>query len=261
MMRVMILTQDESLYLPASLAVVCRELGERIVAIVTAPAMSTHGGSVRGLLKHMRVFGMRGTWQMATRVITAKLRDRLCSPTPDGPFFSVKAVADAFEIPYCHVDKMKSGEFEEVLKCHVADLLISISCPQIIGREVRNHFPRGCINVHGAPLPKYRGLMPAFWALKNGEKETASTVHDLAAKLDDGDIILQRVVAIEADETWDSLVRKTKAAGAKALVDAVLQIEDGTVRRRPNPEEESTYFSFPTPKDGREFRRSGKFFF
>ena len=257
----MLLTQDENLYLPEALATVCRELGDRISVIVAAPPMSTHRGFIRGLVKHVGVLGLIGTWRMTYRVAVTKLRGLGCTPTRDGPFFSIRTVAKAFGTSYFHVRAIRSHEFVHIVELCKADLLISMSCPQVIGKNLRDRFPMGCINVHGAPLPKYRGLMPAFWVLKNGEASTATTVHDLAAKLDDGDILVQAHVAIDPGETWDTLVRKTKMAGARALVEAVLQIEKGTVRRRPNPEEQSTYYSFPTAQDGRAFRRSGKSFF
>ena len=147
------------------------------------------------------------------------------------------------------------------MNIHKPDLLISISCPQIIGKKIRDRIAMGCINVHGAPLPKYRGMMPSFWALKNGECKTASTVHDLEAKLDDGDILVQQEVDITIDDTWDSLVRKTKTQAAQALILAIKQIKEGTVQRKPNREEDSTYYAFPTAKDRKAFIRAGKLFF
>lgn len=191
----------------------------------------------------------------------AKLKARLTNPTAEGPFHSIKQVADSFQVPYFHVPKIGEQEFQDILEQYKPDLLISISCPQIIGKKIRDKIPMGCINVHGAPLPKYRGLMPAFWVLKNGETKTATSVHDLKAKLDDGDILLQKEVAITPQDTWDTLVRKTKSAGAKALVEAIRQIENGEVQRTPNREEESTYFSFPTPQDAEDFRVTGRRFF
>jgi methionyl-tRNA formyltransferase len=260
-MKIFILTQEENLYLPESLASVCQELGDRIVVIVSAPAMSTHGGALKGFWKHFRLLGWLGTWTMGSRVIAAKIRAMAFRPTKSGPFFSIKAVARAFGIPYYHVSELKSEFFESILALYQANLLISISCPQIIGKTIRKRFSRGSINVHGAPLPKYRGLMPAFWALRNGETKTAVTVHDLGAKLDDGDILLQREVSISPLDTWDSLVRRTKHEGAKALVAAVRQIENGTVARRLNPESESTYFSFPKAVDKKAFLATGRRFF
>ncbi len=260
-MRIIILTQKEGLYLPASFARVCREFPEEIVAIVASPAMSTHGGTLKGLVRHIRLFGLKGTAVMGWRVVRSVALSRLTRPGPAGPFYSIYQVARAFKIPYCEIERVKSPEFQELLTGCRPELLISISCPQIIGKAVRERIPLGCINVHGAPLPRYRGLMPAFWVLRNGEKKTAVTVHDLAARLDDGDIILQREVGIDPGDTWDSLVRKTKAAGAEVLIEAVRRIKDGTVERRPNREEDSTYFSFPAAADRKAFRKAGRRFF
>ena len=79
-------------------------------------------------------------------------------------------------------------------------------------------------------------------------------------KLDDGDILIQREVPITPNDTWDSLVRRTKAAGAEILIEAVEQVRNGTVQRRPNKDEDATYFSFPTAADRRAFRAAGRRF-
>lgn len=260
-MRIIVLTQNENLYLPNSFAIVCKAIKDDVVCIVVSPAMSTHGGALKGFMKHFRLFGFKGTWIMGWRVITAKLKAKLLKPTTTGPFYSIKQVADAFKVPYYAIPRISDPSFLALIAKYQPQLLISISCPQIIGKKIRDQLPMGCINVHGAPLPKYRGLMPAFWVLRNSEAKTATTVHDLGAKLDDGDIILQREVEITPEDTWDSLVRKTKAAGAQALIDAVRQIKDGSVKRKPNLEEEATYFSFPTAKDRKAFIQAGRRFF
>ncbi len=260
-MRIIILAQEENLYLPQSFATVCREFPGEVVCIVSSPAMSTHGGPVKGFIKHFKLFGIKGTWIMGWRVILVKLKAKFSNPKNDGPFYSIKQVADTFNIPYHYVPKVKDQQFHDILDNYKPDLLISISCPQIIGKKIREKIPLGCINVHGAPLPKYRGLMPAFWVLRNNEKETATTVHDLAAMLDDGDIILQYRVDVEDNDTWDSLVHKTKSAGAKALIEAVKKIKAGNVERYPNHDSEATYFSFPTAEDRKVFLKAGRRFF
>ncbi len=260
-MKIIIVTQEENLYLPRSFAKVCRAWPDSVVAIVSAPAMSTHGGTRKGFIKHFRLFGVRGTAILAARVILAKLKATLTSPGREGPFHSIEQVARAWHIPYHPVPDLKGRRFTAVLDQHQPDLLVSISCPQVIGKSIRDRLPLGAINVHGAPLPRYRGLMPAFWVLRNGETTTATTVHYLAAKLDDGEIVGQREIEILPQDTWDSLVRRTKDAGADLLVGAIVQIRDGTVVPRPNPEAEGTYFSFPTAEDKRAFLAAGRRFF
>lgn len=260
-MRIMILTQNENIYLPKAVGTVCEALRSDIVCIVTAPAMSTHGNAMRGALKNIILFGVSGTINMGARILHSKIRSAFAGNGGKSNFFSIRKIGESLNLPYHHVSRVNSPEFTSICKTYAADLLISMSCPQVVGKKVRNLFPKGCINVHGAPLPKYRGLMPAFWVLRNGEIKTASTVHELAEKLDDGQIYHQVEVDIEADETWDSLVRKTKAAGAYALIEVVEKIRSGQLMGRPNPEEEATYFSFPTAADRKAFRRAGRRFF
>ena len=85
-------------YLPDSFARVCEARRAEVVAIISAPAMSTHGGPVKGFLRHAALFGARGTLTFGWRVLRGKLLDRLSQPGPGGPFHSVKAVARAHGI-------------------------------------------------------------------------------------------------------------------------------------------------------------------
>jgi len=258
-LKIAIFTQDERVYLPTSVATVVEAMPEKISCIVLSPPMSTHGGALKGLLRHLPVFGIHGTLRMGLQVIWARLGP-LLGVRPPAPrrYWSIEAVGRKFDIPTYHVDKVNSREMHDILDRHPSDLLASISCPQILRAKLLRRFERGGINVHSAPLPRYRGLMPAFWVLYHGEEQTAVTVHDLAEKLDNGEILHQEPVTIAGGETWNSLLGKTKSAAGTALVKAIGQIEDGTVDRKPNRDEDSTYFSFPTWKDARVFRSRGR---
>ena len=215
-MKVAIFTQDERVYLPTSVGTVVEAMPNKISCIVLSPPMSTHGGALKGLLRHLPVFGIQGTLRMGFQVVWARL----------GPLLGMKPPAPR-----------RYWSIEEV--------------------KMLRRFEDGAINVHSAPLPLYRGLMPAFWVLFHSEKDTAVTVHDLAEKLDNGDIIHQEAIAIDEGESWNSLLGKTKSAAGEALVKAIRQIEDGTVVRKPNRDEDSSYFSFPTWEDARTFRSRG----
>ncbi len=259
-MRIIIMTQQEHLFLPEALSRVCRAESDAICAIVTAPAMSTHRGPLRGFLRHLRLFGWRDTARLCARIATARLCARLGRSDRQGRPCSMQAVAEEFDIEYHHVPDVNGPEFGALCDRLQPDLLVSMSCPQIIRPATRQRFARGCINVHGSPLPKYRGLMPAFWVLRNGESETAATVHDLVDRLDDGEILQQRRVPIRPTDTWESLVRRTKAVGAAALIDVIGQIRTGSVQRRANPDSQASYYSFPTAADAQVFRSAGRRF-
>ena len=175
-------------------------------------------------------------------------------------FYSVKAVARRFSIPVYKPENINSAEFLSILKKIEPDLIVSVAATQVFKKKLLNIPPLGCINVHGALLPKYRGLMPSFWALANGEKETGVTVHYMTPKLDDGDIILQAKLKILPSDTLHSILRKSKRLGAELLLKAIEQIEKGTVSTKPNNTNQATYFSFPTKEDAKRFRQMGRKF-
>jgi methionyl-tRNA formyltransferase len=251
-MDVTIFTQDDRLYLPRPIEAVVRGLGGRVKCIVVSPVLSTHGSRRRGVARHLPVFGVRGTLSLGARLAWSHV-----APTNGLRPRSIADVGARLGVPTYRVERVNSPAMRAVLDRHPTDLLISIACPQVVRARIRSRFPRGGINVHCAPLPRYRGLMPAFWTLLHGETETAVTVHELADRIDDGAILLQRPLAIRPGETWNSLVTRTKALAGVALVDAVLGLEAGTLQSRPNRDEDATYFTFPTWRDAIRFHRRG----
>jgi methionyl-tRNA formyltransferase len=257
-LKVAIFTQDERRYLPAAVGTVVEAMPGQISCIVLSPPMSTHGGALKGLLRHLPVFGIQCTLRMGFQVVWARLGPLLgMKPPAPRRYWSIEEVGRKFDIPTFNIDKVNSQEMHEVLDRHPSSLLAFVSCPQIIRPKMLRRFEDGAINVHSAPLPLYRWLMSAFSVLFHSEKETAVTVHDLAEKLDNGDIIHQEPTSIDEWDSWNSLLGKTKSAAGEALVRAIRQIDDGSVVRNANRDEDSSYFSFPTWEDARTFRSRG----
>lgn len=70
----------------------------------------------------------------------------------------------------------------------------------------------GIVNLHFAPLPRYRGRYSAGHALRNGETYFGVTLHYIDEGIDTGPIIAERLFSIE-DDTVDSLRAKAFSAG------------------------------------------------
>src|SRR5262249_14395950 len=70
------------------------------------------------------------------------------------------------------------------------DLVVSCYYDKILREDfiARQH---RVINLHNSPLPKYRGVNPINWALKNGEREHGVTIHEIIPAIDAGPIIAQ----------------------------------------------------------------------
>ncbi|MFM6349575.1 MAG: methionyl-tRNA formyltransferase, partial [Dolichospermum sp.] len=110
-------------------------------------------------------------------------------------------------IPLYQPPKINSLDFVDTLKNKIRpDLLVSVAASQILKKAVLEVPPLGCINLHSAPLPRYQGMMPNFWTMVNNEPEATVTIHYMAEKLDAGDIILQKSVAINATDSLQDLM-------------------------------------------------------
>lgn len=80
---------------------------------------------------------------------------------------------------------------------------------------------RTFVNTHPALLPSFPGAHGVRDALAYGVKVTGSTCHLVDAGVDTGPIIEQRVVAVEPDDTQESLHERIKVLEREMLVENV----------------------------------------
>ena len=95
---------------------------------------------------------------------------------------------------------------------------------RIFSNNFIKNFKKRIINIHPSYLPKYKGLNTSVRALKNKEKFSGCTVHYVTAKLDSGNIILQKKVKITKNETETSLDKKIIKEEHKLYPAAILKI-------------------------------------
>lgn len=142
------------------------------------------------------------------------------------------------------VATIDSGDYRDLSDKALAtgryDLVISIFYDRIIGADFINQCER-IINLHNAPLPKYRGVSPINWALKNGETMHGVTLHEITPGIDDGPIIGQVLFSIypEIDEVEDVYHRALHYG--KVLFESTMPLLDSIT---PVPQDESvaTYY-------------------
>ena len=131
------------------------------------------------------------------------------------------------------------------------DVIITVAYGKMIPPSILALPPLGCINVHPSLLPKYRGASPIQSAIADGQRETGVTIMYQSEALDAGDIILQRRVPIEPDDTAQTLEAKLAEVGAQTLVEALRLIADGRAPRIPQDASAATYVKKLTKEDGR----------
>ncbi len=136
-------------------------------------------------------------------------------------------------------ENLKDENFHNQLKELKPDLGIVVAY-RILPVEVYTIPVYGTFNLHASLLPKYRGAAPIQWALINGEKVTGVTTFFLQQKVDTGNIILQKEVAIDDEDNFYSLHNKLAQIGAELVLETVKRIESGNFEVKQQNEMEAT---------------------
>jgi len=256
-MNLFLLTQPDAFYIPKLLDQFMEE--KPASANVVGAAVLPGEIAVENVPDYLRLMGLRGTVLNGLDFVRHEALDVLDRAVGMDGLYSVRGALRVHDIPEHSPENVNDPAFLNFLREQDVDLVVSIACPQIVREDLLKCPPEGVINIHGALLPKYRGKLPSFWVLANGEEKTGVTVHYMNEDLDDGPIIVQKEVPIRPYDTLHSLVLRSKVQyGAPALAEAVQQIANGTVETDDNPEGDATYFSFPDAEAIRRFRERGR---
>ena len=153
----------------------------------------------------------------------------------------VKQLAQERGIPIYQPTKMRDGTVAAQLKELAPDCLVVVAYGRILPQAILDVPPKGCINIHGSLLPKYRGAAPINWAILNGERETGVTIMYMAKELDAGDILHVLKTDIDPQEDAQTLTARLAELGAQALSETVEQLRAGTAHRTVQDHSAYTY--------------------
>lgn len=76
---------------------------------------------------------------------------------------------------------------------------------------------KGFVNFHFGILPKYKGIDPVFWQLKNREPHGGLTIHKMTDSIDEGPVLLQELVSIIPGETYGFHCSRLGVAAAESV--------------------------------------------
>jgi methionyl-tRNA formyltransferase len=165
-------------------------------------------------------------------------------------FGPVKTFALARNLSVVQPEKMKDPSFLETLRSWNPDVMVVAAYGRILPQVILDLPPKGCLNVHGSLLPKYRGAAPIQWAVINGESETGVTIMVMDAGMDTGDILEQAVVPISAEDTAGDVATRMAEMGGGLLVSTLQKWMEGTVVPQPQSESEATLAPILKKEDG-----------
>ncbi|MCX7966782.1 MAG: formyltransferase [Syntrophorhabdaceae bacterium] len=158
-------------------------------------------------------------------------------------------LAEKYSIPYHTPKSLKEGNWSEYIKSLEPDVIFSFYYRYMIPMDIIEIPHIGAFNMHGSLLPKFRGRAPVNWVLIKGEKKTGVTLHYMVEKPDAGDIIAQKEVDIDFEDTAKTLLLKLASAARELIRDVLPLIETRQFKTTPQTGE-SSYYGGRKPEDG-----------
>lgn len=153
----------------------------------------------------------------------------------------VKKLAQEAGIPVYQPGSLKSEQAQAELAALRADALIVVAYGLILPQPVLDAPRLGCVNVHASLLPRWRGAAPIQRAIEAGDTTTGTTIMQMDAGLDTGDMLATARVDILPDTTAASLHDSLAAAGAPLLIEVLQDLAGHQGRAQPQDNSLATY--------------------
>jgi methionyl-tRNA formyltransferase len=154
---------------------------------------------------------------------------------------------------------VREEAFQESLRGLQPELVVVVAYGQILPKAILKIPKYGAVNVHASLLPQYRGAAPIVWAILKGEKVTGVTTMLMDEGMDTGDILLQREIPIEDDDTAETLQQRLAVLGAQLIMETLERMKAGRIHPIPQDHSKATYAPPLKKEDGRiDWRKEAK---
>ena len=253
-MKIVLITQDEPFYITDTVENLLNKLTDDDIVVACVTLSPSPFGKKETFfskaVKTFKIFGTNFFIYYSIKFIAAKLFQKTLSGVLNQNGVERIVLKQSIN----HRDSLIK------IKSYNPNILISIAGNEIFKSPLLKLAKNGCLNLHTGLLPQYRGLMPTFWALKNSEPEIGISVFLVDEGIDSGPIVVQKKIALER-RVQSEVIRQTKSVGVDCIVLALEKIRSGETEYLENHDCDSSYFSFPTQADVKDFIASGAKFF
>lgn len=154
---------------------------------------------------------------------------------------AVKQLAEANQLAVFQPESLKAEAAQEELKALKPDVMVVVAYGLLLPQSVLDIPTRGCVNVHGSLLPRWRGAAPIQRAIWAGDTESGVAVMQMEAGLDTGPVLLEKRCAIDPDETSASLYKKLEALGPQALIQTLKNLDAYHAKAQVQNDQQATY--------------------
>ena len=200
----------------------------------------------------LKLYGPVDFMRLLGRYVTAAVSDRVGRPR------SLDAVAARYGVPLVRLASINDASYLRTLAARGVDVLLSVAAPEIFRRPALTAVPY-VLNVHSGKLPQYRGMMPTFWALQNGDARIVVTLHEMVERVDAGRLIAEFPMDVGVADSAFAVAARAKTVAGREVARLLAAI--GTPQwpePRPMPATREQYHTFPTRPDARRLQARGR---
>ncbi|MCA1553057.1 MAG: hypothetical protein LC737_01630 [Chloroflexi bacterium] len=151
-------------------------------------------------------------------------------------------------IPALEVSEVRHPQTLSLLRALAPELIVVSCFPFILPVTLLRIAEHGGWNLHPSLLPKLRGPDPLFWTFHEGCC-AGVTLHRMSARVDAGEIIAWQSLDFLDGTTYADAEHACAQWGARLLLDALRDLERGTLHASPQDERAASYFPFPSAHD------------
>jgi UDP-4-amino-4-deoxy-L-arabinose formyltransferase/UDP-glucuronic acid dehydrogenase (UDP-4-keto-hexauronic acid decarboxylating) len=166
-------------------------------------------------------------------------------------FGSVAEWAKKNQIPVFCPRNVNTSEWVGMIRKISPEVIFSFYYRNLLSSDILMIPSAGAFNLHGSLLPAYRGRSPVNWALVNGEERTGVTLHHMLKTPDAGDIVGQKEVRIEFEDTAHTLYQKLCVKARELLEEVLPLIKKGIAPRVAQNLSQGSYYGGRRPEDGK----------
>ncbi|RYZ37457.1 MAG: methionyl-tRNA formyltransferase [Myxococcaceae bacterium] len=140
-------------------------------------------------------------------------------------------------LPVLQPQKLRTPPFVDELRPYAPDVCVVTAYGKILPKDLLALPVKGCVNVHGSLLPRFRGAAPIQWAIAHGDTETGVTLMVMDEGLDTGPMLAMKRLPITPEDTSATLYPKLAALGGDLLRESLPRYLRGELLPTPQPSE------------------------
>ncbi len=189
------------------------------------------GSGPFGIPTLQRLHALRTELVVATVPDAARGRSKTLRPS------AIKEEALSLGLEVNETERLRGREGQDLLEKTGADLVITADIRLILGPRFLEGPTRGCFNLHGSILPRWRGAAPIVRALLAGDEQLGVTLYRMVPALDAGPVVASHSWTPPATITAEVAEQQLSQLAADLLEQWLEALEKGSAPQLPQQDD------------------------